>query len=284
MNRVVAISLLGLLLPTAGYAWVPVDCGDRISELNSLSPEGSPAIGAAWQAHAREVRSARPGSALYVPRPYPATEAEVLEDFAYAFRTLITDREESAPRPPEEQVILEGLAAGSLRFEVLRVDNWMLSRCSLHRIKPLYFVVRVFGGRRELGRAALLASGLWARFRTYPEGSAQPLPHLHEVAARLQKDLGSEPLVQTPQWVALDGLPGCGPLDPCVAVATASRIAVASGDGSRFEIAMDRPWLSVSDWRRQARTQLQPLAPGDEPLVSVGFAWGRARRIVASPR
>lgn len=284
MHRAAPVCFLLLLSATPGYGWVPVDCQARLAELNGLKPPGTPQISEMWSAHEQAVRAATPGSALYAPNPYPTTENAVVEDFAYAFRALISGEEASPTRPPEEALIERGLANGSLGFEIVRVENWMLSRCSLRRAKPFYHLVRVFSNHREVGRAALLASGLWARFRTYPEGSGVPLPNLDQAALRLAERLDSGQFSEQPQWVALDGLRGCGPLDPCLAVGTASRFVLETPDGSLFEIARDGAWLSVSDWRQEARTSLRPLEPPDEPLVSIGFAWARARPIDDPPR
>jgi hypothetical protein len=52
--------------------------------LVSCDPSGE----AQWRAFEREVRAAKPGSTLYVPKPYPTSDQDVVADFLATYRSL----------------------------------------------------------------------------------------------------------------------------------------------------------------------------------------------------
>jgi hypothetical protein len=80
-----ARTLLSLFL--SGLAVSTVSPGKLAAatwSLASCDPSGEPR----WHAFELEMRRAKPGSTLYVPRPYPTSDQAVIDDYLYQFRNL----------------------------------------------------------------------------------------------------------------------------------------------------------------------------------------------------
>jgi hypothetical protein len=190
--------------------WSLADCG--------------PKQAAAHAAFEEKVRDAKPGSLLYLPHPYPLTQAEVVADFAYQFQEIWRDT--ALPDvPPDEQRTLSAIADGRLTAELVRVENWGLTRCLPERRRLYFHLLRLFDREtgRELGRAALDDSGLFAQGTHFSGDIAEAqrqlerrkFPRLAE--ARAQIDAAFRLPVQGAQYVHATGTIRCDLLSPCVA-------------------------------------------------------------------
>src|SRR3978361_722174 len=93
-----------LLAATPAVAWNLVEC--------------PPEVVATWALPDQFLRDAKPGSPLYLPKPFPKSREEVLADYVYEFQRLLKDTPaESLPKGAAG--VLEGLRRKTLRYDVL---------------------------------------------------------------------------------------------------------------------------------------------------------------------
>ena len=287
--RWLSFSILFLLgAVEAAFAWVPVGCSDRIHEVQELRSQAGERgdVLEAWTHFSESVRAAKPGSPVYAPRPYPRNQAEVREDFEYAFHTILVRQTPPEDLPEELRGVYQALAKDNLDIEILRVENWSTSRCGSDKLKPFYHLLRLYdrNSRREIGRMTVNDSGLWSQFRSFPASASghwsQSIPRLDTLAEFLRRELGFRHNIQHAQYVTADGLSECSPVTPCIAFQSQGRVYLVAGNSMLYELGRESDIVSVSDLRSSMGRQLRQLEPEYEaPMISIGFAWVKARRI-----
>ncbi len=287
---IIALALPSLALGhSAGAAWVPVDCKDRMEEVRLLHKEfGATDIETAWRNHEAAVRRSRPGSPLYVPHPFPRTDAEIVANFKHAYFERLYEGTPWEKLPAKERPMYQALKEGRLRIEIVRVENWTLHRCTSVNPTPYFNLLRFFDERgRELGRSSQSFDGHMVLYHSLSK-PLPPLPSLGRIAAFLQERFGRTLQPEQAQYVSLDGLPNCKdhrPDVPCVAFKAANKLYVIDGGQLLYEIAPAAPRKSVTAFRdERAAAGLAGLTrlgviEYDAPLVTLGFEWAKARLV-----
>ena len=282
------LSFLLVSAPCVAQPWVPVDCGDRMGEIEALGGERGQkeSVQERWQRFEAEVRAQRPGSTVYAPHVFPRRAPEILEDLRYAIDEVMVGDTPLAALSPEHRSLVTGLRQGVLRTEIVRVENWSSSRCSSRRPKPFYHLIRLFDGTEEIARCALHDTGLLAQcgFRTNDAGATVDWTPAEDVAETLRVRLGVDVPVHRVQYVTTDGLPFCSVVSPCIALRSGDRTYLLAQGELLYELDLARA-VSVTVHRQRALDALQKGLPrlGDheleEPEISVGFGWVPARRV-----
>lgn len=272
--RCPATILLALVATSAAaQPWTPSPC--------RVAFEGR------WAQYARTLREAEPGSPLYVPKPFPRTDAEVLEDFRYACTKLWSGtRPEKIPA--DERALFAGVRANSLTFRVERVENWTPTRCLPERRRDFHFLLHIHDTRTgvEVGRFVLNQDGLPSGWTTRPTSTATSAKALRREAPRLEAALekarsrfGVEG--SRAQYAATYGDLGCTLVAPCVAMQARGTSYLLQGD-DLFELGPMSRGLSLDAMNDPARRSAfeRTLDPSRERLVSVGAdRWVVARRL-----
>lgn len=214
--------------------------------------------------YANALRHAAPADRDYVPKPFPANDAEVREDFLHQ----LADRKWRS-RLETQQIVTT----------VIPIENWSGRRCLGPRDGDRMYLLRFFDARThtEVARATLQDSGL-LDVTTYREADVDPawwtipIDAPVDVAKRVAALTGRQ-LVDA-QYVTTYGTFECDSLLPCVAMrAPATKttyiadprghVVALSPNAKRFSRARDLP--RVEDIDRVKRT----LAPGQK-LMSLG--------------
>jgi hypothetical protein len=115
------------------------------------------------------MRKARPESQIYAPKPFPRTDAEVIEDFKYAYGKMMKGmRPDEIER--EEWPLYSALERNSLSFRIIRVENWAPDRCRPDRQRDFLYVLYISDapGGDEVARAFLNQNGLLAGWTIAP--------------------------------------------------------------------------------------------------------------------
>lgn len=225
--------------------------------------------------------AAKPDSDIYVPHPFPRTEAEVIANLEYQFL-------ESWMQHPRSEIpggvwrVVRALTEGEARFEIVPVTDWTPTRCR-HGARQVdfYNVVRVLSARtgEELARIALQENGLLSGFVT---PAADPkerrplaaIPSIADLRARSAVAAGATDF----QYVAI-GSPSLhsDELAPAIVFRKEGRAFLAVRDGRVFEIDLERPGVAgtqASEFVREGPRREAAIAarrPG-EHFVTVGSA------------
>ena len=175
---------------------------------------------------AAAVHKARPGGPLYAPKPFPATDAQVVEDLVQQ----ITDIYGRPQSTGVFQAVAQGMRDGIYRYDVVRVADWTPGRCaSAGNGGDSYFLIlivdRVSGF--EVARATILETGLFGDIAVRsPSIAVEPI---EPPEAAVTKLAGHGIQARDPQFVATTGSLQCDMLRPCAAARNASGIFIASG-------------------------------------------------------
>jgi hypothetical protein len=255
------LAVLFLLSGTSlANAWSLVPCGADHKE--------------EWGRFQRELRSAKPGSPVYVPHPFPRKEAQVVENFVYQHTEVWRDTE-AEHLPPLEKRLFSAIAEGNVRFEILRVENWTPHRCSPRGRRSFFYLVRVYEtvSGLEITRASLHDDGLLFMLQhrpLEPELSQFPLtfPDLKKGLQRGESVLG--PNLSEPQYVATIGALRCDPLAPCIAFRHAEGI-----------VLLHRRGLYRLEFPRVKLSMRQDLQPPEHRKRLVKELENRGRRLVS---
>lgn len=272
-----AIALFLLFLPATGAStWVPVDCS------------GKPP--AQWAAFEKEMRTAIPSSTIYVPRPFPMKEVDVIEDLKHQY-FRIWKGTARADVPPEELPLLEGLEAGTLHFEVEKVINWTPTRCQARRPTQFYHLVRISrDDGEEITRYVLHRSGLWSSLQHVPKEAElkerwrKALPTLPAALAEVKARYGIQGTAAQYVWTVA-GTVRCPTTQPCVAFQAGGKSYLLDKApwGGLYEFTSDSPGLSVDEIKTKARRGPGGTAEGvdtqETGLISVGNRWVYARKV-----
>lgn len=227
MTKTAALALCILLGSLRAYGWALVECGPEENKR--------------WGELKKKMLAARPGSPLYVPHPFPRSDQQVVQNFLYQFHEIWPP---AAELLKAEQPLALAIRKGDIRFEVLRVDNWSLTRCSPDEEKTFYFLLRIFDPSGiELARAAVSESGLWAR-SAYATAAEQTQPISQQLARLPSPEAAARGLrerfridgLSSPQYVTTTG--GnlhCPATAPCLAVRSGESVYILR-DQELFEI------------------------------------------------
>jgi hypothetical protein len=256
MRRVLtlAVSLaLALALRLPADPWSLVAC----------KPEDQPAYDRFEQA----VRTASPGSTVYVPKPFPSTDPQVIQDFLYQYQSFHLERADPAKLLPGELSLLNGILNSTVTFTVLKIANWTDLNCGREQRRDFFYLIRVFDAASgtELSRATLNPSGLLSARRN-GTGSF-PFPPLPDPETAMQGIAAYGMAGHSPQYVASLGAIHCDFTAPCLAFRQGSDAYIffnrPRAASMLFRIANDEPRLVL-----QLGEQLESgLARGNIPAL-----------------
>src|ERR1700730_11599429 len=251
---------------------------------------GCPSQGEArWQAFEHAVRTATPGSRVYVPKPYPVTPRQVIADYLYQYKSLQRDRRDPRTLPANEAPVVAGIMNSTVSYEVLRVENWTTMRCGTEKRRDFYYLVRVLdvASGVELTRAVIDHSGLFFMLSNMREDQrAEPpdqqrgrLPTPAEAVSRINARVNIRG--ESPQYVPTYGSIDCDFAFPCLAFRQAGRSYVVHKD-EIFEVPINGKRLTNGKDVGTPETNsavLARLSP-EERLISLGGAvWTIARKV-----
>lgn len=230
LSKALAGSLALLFLSVVpAFAWNLVECPSEVV--------------ATWTVPDQLLRDAKPGSPLYLPKPFPKSRDEVLADYVYELQRLLKDTPASA-LPNGAAEVLEGLRKKNLHYDVLRIVNWSPTRCGKERRLDAYHLIRVIDARsgleitrsvlEENGRLGVISSAMEDErgdsLKRQATRLRPPDEEMRSVASRF-KIRG-----EAPQYVTTFGTLRCPNVTPCLAFRSAGHVYLASYDGNLFEI------------------------------------------------
>lgn len=261
---------------SAASPWVPAECPGN-------APKG-------WAVFEEKVRKAIPNSTIYVPRPFPVKEAEILEDLKYQY-FRIWKNTKRADMPQEELPLLEGLEKGTLRFQVEKVVNWTPTRCLPDRPTQFYYLVRIYReGGEEISRYVLHQSGLWSAHQHAPEDAElrekwnQALPTLPATLAEVRSRYGIQGA--SAQYVStVAGTARCASIQPCIAFQAGGKMYLLDKApwGGLYEFTSSSSGLSTEEIKVRAQRGPGATAEGVDTkamgLFSVGNRWVYGRKV-----
>jgi hypothetical protein len=261
------------LLILVGLALAPAMAEGQVWQAGRCDKAVEPELMAFEQA----VRAAKPGSTMYVPKPFPTTAAAVMLDARYAYQRIYRD---PMKMPQFEKRFYAWMASSQYTYRVDRVVNWNPSRCSRGDRGLTYFLVtlRDLGQGQPIGRMALDEAGL---LMTWAPNPVLDLPLLVEVVNRAINDFKVAP--SNAHFVAAWGDLNCEPLDPCLAFEADGRNHVLARTGLyAFHVGTRLPVSEASAIRNFASYHdAKAKLAADEALVSLGTeGWAVARKVV----
>lgn len=242
-----------------------------------------------WQAFERDLRRAKPGSTLYVPKPYPTSDQDVIADYLYQFNRLQHEGKDPAMMavPYEERVFRE-IKAEKVSYRVMRFENWTPMRCGVHHRQEFYYLVQAFevAGGLEITRAVLDNSGTLATWVNMPASAAGPAvePSARHLLAptaameQINRELGIQGV--DPQYVTTYGTVDCLFAFPCLAFRQNGLSYVIYQHGL-FEVSLRGPKLIQGKdvGTLDKNQELLPTLTADERLITLGGpAWTIARK------
>lgn len=282
-------SLLFLLFAAvssvSGQDWVPADCQSRMNEIQQLwrlsKIEGE--VQAEWAKRLERFRAAEPGSLQYIPKPFPKTRDQLLENFRYFYFDKLFDQGLDA-LPEREKPIYRGLKEQTIQVRTARVVNWRLSRCNGEVPSPYFHLLRLYDRKtgRELARFSMEHTGMMARYGHVTPTAELAIPDLSSLGSLLRERFGFTARVESPQYVAADGLPSCSKNLPCIGFRSGRQIYLLDRGELLYEIGPEAARKSVLQ-RRQEMVDAGLQALGhheiERPFVTTGFEWVQARRV-----
>jgi hypothetical protein len=249
--------------------------------LMSCDPTGA----AGWQDFESQMRAAKPGSTTYVPVPFPTTTDQIVQDYLYQYWSVIKGIDRKQWQPNEARVQAD-LTGGKVSYQVLRVENWTVSRCHKDQKRDFYYLVRVFEpGGIEVTRAVVNDSGLLTTWNNLPASvpgavasQSRTLPPAVEAMKQLNTRLGINGM--DAEYVVTFGTLSCPLTHPCLAFRLAGLTYLAL-DTQLFEISANGKRLKQGkEVGTPAEGELLQRLSADERLVSLGGdAFTIARRV-----
>ncbi|HVR10118.1 MAG TPA: hypothetical protein VMW75_18880 [Thermoanaerobaculia bacterium] len=246
--------------------------------LEYCDPSGEPG----WKAFEHSMRVANPGSTVYVPVPFPTTQEQFVQDYLYQYRSILKGLPAGNPYEPR---VISDLASGQVRYEVLRIENWTVSRCRADQKRDYYNLLRVFEpDGTEVTRAVINDSGLMTTWNNLPASVPGPVPSQSRTLppaavamAQLNSELGFNGT--DPEYVAAGGMIDCHLTHPCLAFRQAGFSYIVYSSDQIFEVSAGGPRLTFGKevGSRAEEATRRWLAP-NERLVSLGgkrFTIGR---------
>jgi hypothetical protein len=227
----------------------------------------------------QEMLKAQPGSDVYVPKPFPRTNADVVSDFKEQVRSTFSPQP-GEKAPPAIGDLLARLDAGKVRFEVVPVVEWRPERCRSKWGKTdRSFLLRLYDSAtgRELSRASIVENGLLSVVGA-PGADGKLGMRDHDIET-LDAAKGVANQLGLPatgfQYVSMAS-PSilCQETAPCIAF-RASGIAYLYRSGKLFQLVIDRPGVAghtTIELMREgaARRSAAATLHGGEHFVTVG--------------
>jgi len=203
--KVIGNLVVTVLVSTSLYAWNPTTCSaDEFANRGRFEAQ---------------MRAARPGDPIYVAKPFPRTDAEVIEDFNQQVQILLS----SGTHPLIEggqSALRRAIEKGTLHIGIVHESNWRNFRCLMYRSGEAVYLLRLFdtSTSTEIGRATIEESGLLNGI-IYPLDRRAPiwaraLPTLAEGERVLNLTVGK---VVDIQYATSYGTVGCDDFMPCIA-------------------------------------------------------------------
>jgi hypothetical protein len=266
MRCLILAAIASVLLLDRGASaqpWRPSSCKGRFDK--------------SWKSFAKSMGEAKPGSPIYAPKPFPKDQAEVMEDFRYAYsqmwkRTRWTDL------PLEERALFKAVQNDTLGFRVERVENWTPTNCLAEHQKDFFFLLYVTdtASGDEVGRFVINQNGLASGWAVPPSEKdfraaafkAARAPRLAEAVARIKARFGIQGM--RPQYVATYGTLECPIVAPCVAVQSGKKSYLLKG-AELFELNALSPTHSLAEMNDPAlQAGVRQSLAVREALVSLG--------------
>jgi hypothetical protein len=276
--KTLAAAALLVLATVPVSAWTLVECPPEVVQT--------------WKLPDQDLRDAKPGSSLYLPRLFPKGKEEVLADYTYEFQRLLKDMW-AASLPKGAAAVLEGIRQGTLRYDVLRIVNWSPTRCVKARRLDVYHLIRVIDGRSglEITRSVLDESGHLGVISSTMEDERGD--SLQRQATRLRppeeemRSAASRFKIrgEAPQYVTTFGSLRCPNVTPCLAFRGGGHVYLVSYQGELFEIdPQGRRWEMGRDVGTPEMNEpvLKSLGPEGRLVSLGGKVFTAARRVVAA--
>jgi hypothetical protein len=230
----------------------------------------------------QDVLAAAPGSAVYVPHPFPVDPAHVAADFVFQYREGWSEEAEEL-RPPETASVLGLIEEGRARYEVIEIADWRPERCGwLRGTRVKSALLRVFetNSGDEAARAIIGPTGLLDKvvardlaasesIHSFAMADGHDIASLGEVASVAQ-DYGLA--LEDPQYVTLSSPSiACREENPCVVGRIGERVLLYRA-GKLFELEHLSNRFSLSAFTRsgQERDALIGSMTEGQAAVSLG--------------
>lgn len=267
------VALWAIAATTVAQPWIPVECSKRHEEN--------------WRRFAAAIRRADPGSPIYVPKPFPANHAEVIEDFEHGYISVMRKGDQLQDVPVEERPLFTGIQNRTLRYEIRRVENWSPTRCLPEQQDDHNFVLDIYdrGTGKKIARGSVNHSGFLASWQmaTLANGEINFIERgvrsLEEALAKARSTFGVKG--RDAQWVMVWGSYRCTDVTPCPAFRSQGKTYLLF-DQDLFEFEASSPAYSRSkatglhNWARIRREHDYEK----ERVISVGADhWVVARRV-----
>ncbi|HEV8241681.1 MAG TPA: hypothetical protein VGS57_20120 [Thermoanaerobaculia bacterium] len=226
----------------------------------------------------QKILQAKPGSDVFVPKPFPRTNEEVVADFEQQIRATFSP-EPGHQAPPAIANLFTRLEAKTIRFEIVPVTEWRPERCGQVRGQhDRLFLIRLYDSTtaKELSRASLGETGLLGVVSTPGPNSKLAIDHDIEpldAAQRVAQQVGLA--AKDLQYVAVAS-PSilCEQTTPCIAF-RASGVAYLYRSNRLFRLVKDRPGVAGLTTRElmqegAARRSAITALRSSEHFVTVG--------------
>ena len=275
MKKLMTVIATAFLGAAQAGAWPIAECGSEQAT--------------AWAAYESSVRAAKPGSPLYLPKPFPKTRAEILKDYLYQYHSIWSDTP-SDQLPPDELPVFQSIQQNSVRFEIVPVENWTTMRCNRQQKDASYNLIRIFDSESgaELARTALSASGfILVTVNATEEQRSEPLAkqqgRLMKLDAALAKAKGEFKVTGTgAQYVSTFGTLRCRPFAPCIAFRNGADSYIFSSEGELFRLGANGRRLALGKDMKSpeaATAVLQSLGATERLMSLGGQALGVVQRV-----
>lgn len=289
MNKWLSLLLLLASTPAlSGQDWVPVDCSSRMNEIQQLwrlsEIEGE--VQAEWKKRLDRISAAEAGSVQFIPKPFPKSRDQILENFRYFYFDKLFDQAPGS-LPESEKAIYRGLQEQTVEIRTARVVNWGLSRCDGAVPAPYFHLLRLYDRKtgRELSRFVLKHTGMMAVYGHVTPLAESEMPDLSSLGTLLRDRFGFTGRIERPQYVTADGLPfPCSSKLPCISFQSGGQTYLLGRGAHLYEIGQSAARKSVLRRRQElAEAGLQALGRQEveKPFVTIGFEWVQARRVAS---
>ena len=279
MKRVLSLAfslLVAVATRSMADPWIPSG--------GQCRPEDQPK----YEQFEKAVRAASPGSTVYVPKPFPTTDRQVVEDFIYQYKNLHRERADPKKLPTGELPLLNGILESTVRFTVQKAADWTGGHCGKEQRNAFLYLIQIFDASSgaEISRVTLRANGLWSSKSNYFSGA--PFIPLPEPAVAMQ-EVASTYNIQgdSPQYIVTLGSIYCPWSAPCLAFRQGNDTYIFyahpfSENTSLFKIAGAEPRSVLKPGERIASAAGLPAlrTDGTERLFYLGgTTWTIARKV-----
>ncbi len=236
------------------------------------------------------VRTASPDSTVYVPKPYPTTDPQVIQDFLYQYKGLHREKADPQKLPKGELPLLNGILDSTLTFTVQRIADWTPGRCGKEQRNDFLYLIRIFDAASgaEISRVTLRESGLWSSKTNSSSSSHFALLPTPEAAAQ-QVTAAYRIQGEAPQYIVSLGSIYCPWSAPCLAFRQGKDAYVFHRSDGLFKIAGTEPRFVLKPGEPIESARQEGILPvlrtdGTERLFHLGgTTWTTARKVISPP-